>query len=179
MFKLLPPDTRAEVEHEYKMRRAVTLIFGLIIVFAVGIAGLFPTYVAFSSHEVALNEEISTLSDSPNTSADNSLKSWADAIRKKLVSISPGKDSDKPYELFTKTLAIKQDGIKINGLGWHKDEGNKLSLSLAGVASTRENLLAFEKALNDSKIFEHTTFPVSDLASSADINFQFNLTPAP
>jgi hypothetical protein len=178
MFKLLPPDTRATVEREYRMRRAVTLIFGLVIVCAVGIAGLFPTYVAFSSREAALNDEISTLSTSPNTSADNSLKSWADSVRKKLVGIAPVKDTDKPYELFTKTLAISRSGVRINGIAWHRDDKSGLSLSLAGVASTREHLLSFEQALNTSGLFKPTTFPVSDLASSADINFQFELTPA-
>lgn len=155
------------------------LLFGLVIVFVVGIAGLFPTYVAFNSRQAVLNDEISALSTSPNTSADNSLKSWADGVRKKLVSIAPAKDSDKPYELFVRTLAIKQPGIHLNGLAWHRDDADKLVVSLAGVAATREDLLAFEKALNDSKTFAHTTFPISDLAASTDITFQFDLTPTP
>ena len=45
MFKLLTEEEKYKVAHEYAVRRVIVVLFALVLVVAVGIIGLLPSYV--------------------------------------------------------------------------------------------------------------------------------------
>lgn len=176
MYKLLPPTEKAIVGHEYALRRTIVSLFAFAIVIALGIASLYPSYAITSARKSDLGDRLNQFASAPTSNEDNDLRAWAADIHKKLVILSPDNDTDKPYELFNSVFASRPSGVKLNGLSWSK-KNNKAIISVAGISADRESLLSFEKALNDSKRFKPSAFPVSDLAQDADIPFQFDLIP--
>jgi hypothetical protein len=49
------------------------------------------------------------------------------------------------------------------------------SMSVSGIAQTREDLVGFVKKLQDSGFFSDVVSPISDLAKDKDISFSINL----
>jgi hypothetical protein len=54
-------------------------------------------------------------------------------------------------------------------------EGENSTLSIGGVATTRDALLSFKKKLEADEKFEEIVLPVSSLAKDTDIDFSLQI----
>ncbi len=73
-------------------------------------------------------------------------------------------------ELFLKLNGAAPDNIEISGLST-----NNFSVSLAGEAKTRDDLLLFEDNLSKNDCFENINLPLSNLVSKDNVVFQMDL----
>ena len=94
----------------------------------------------------------------------------------KLATLAPALDTDRPSEVIEKVILEKSSGIRLMSFSWIEKEG-KHSLTVSGVASDRQALLAFQTQLNSAEEFSKITLPVSDLAKDKNIPFRMNLVP--
>lgn len=177
MYKLLPEKTREKVRGEYLLRRSVVMVTALILVLVVAIVGLFPSYILSKALQKEVAERTQALGLEPEPEAVVG-ESWLAGINLKLKLLAPKLDGDRPSVLLAQVIAEKGGGIKINSFSWVKGEGQS-QLAIAGVATDRQALLAFESRLNSSGKFSAVTLPVSNLAKDRDISFELKLSSIP
>lgn len=173
MFKLLTEESRAKVAGEYKLRRYVVIGASLCAALAMTLTGLFPSYILSKVKQ----DEAKALSQAFLAGEREDLGAWLADFNRKLRVLSAGAAQSQASLAMERALAQKSVGIRINQLKWGEAEGGELTL--IGVATDRQALLAFEKRLKDSGNFSEVILPVSNLAKERDINFQMNLTLTP
>jgi hypothetical protein len=175
MHNLLSEKDKKIVHREYMLRvAAVTLILLLIAILISG-AFLAPSYfIAVSKEKTALKnadivEKLIELRE--KDISVSALSETKDAIN--LLSINR---NHAPLKSVIETIINgKPLGISIRSL-FYEVKGDKNIITINGVSSKRENLLAFKKRLENENLFQSVVLPISNLASDEDIRFSINIT---
>ena len=129
MFKLLTELEKQKVKHEYRRRRSVVMLCGLILVFVVGIIGLLPSYVLLNARQNEARESVKVMNSSMEKDEPD-LQAWLKSINRKLKLLSPALDTDRPSEIVEKIISIRPTGININGFSWKKASGKIIRVFL-------------------------------------------------
>ena len=175
MLKLLTDEGREKVSGEYKVRRVVVIILALIVITIITIIGLLPSYVLSGSREEEALARL-RLTESGDQKEGQELRAWLAETNKRLSTIAPNLDTDKPSDFIARVIALKPSGIKITGFSWTKAK-DKVTLSLSGTALDRQTLVRFENEIEASGLFSDITLPISDLAKDRNIGFQIKFSP--
>ena len=176
MFKLLTEEERQKVASEYAMRRVILMLFAFSLVLIVGLIWLSPSYVRSNARQNEVLERTRIINNSPKGGDEAEIDAWLSKINKELELLSPALDVDRPSDFIDQILEQKIVGVRIIGFSWTKSK-NKVALSVSGVATTRQALIAFEERINASGHFVDVVLPVSNLATDKDIDFQIKLAP--
>jgi len=176
MFKLLTEEEKYKVAHEYAVRRVIVVLFALVLVVAVGIIGLLPSYVLSNARYNEAFERTKNLNNSEERKNELKLQSWLEETNSKLKVLSPVLDTDRPSDFLERVLGQKITGISITGFSWLKVR-NKITLSVSGVALDRQTLVVFKNRINSSGHFLEVTLPISNLAKDKNIDFQLKFSP--
>ena len=75
-------------------------------------------------------------------------------------------------------LLKKRSDIKITQILYQNDGTNGKKITLTGIASSREVLLLFRQALEDSSSFKDVVLPISNFVKGSNIDFSLSLTPS-
>jgi len=90
-----------------------------------------------------------------------------------LKTISNLQKNQKNYSHLLISLAdLVPDGIRITNLSFNE----KNAASLSGHAQRREQIIAFQEALEKSNLFENIKNPLENLVKQTDIDFNFSFT---
>ncbi|TSC96080.1 MAG: Uncharacterized protein Athens101410_233 [Parcubacteria group bacterium Athens1014_10] len=107
---------------------------------------------------------------SPNATAE--IKKKINNINSKLQEIN---GIQKNYFDFSEPLIILSGLTPANlQISLLNLDQNNLEFFIKGKAKTRENLLRFQKNLEDSPIFKEVKYPITNLLSKENINFEFS-----
>ena len=174
MFKLLTELAKQKVKHEYRRRRTIVMLSGLILVLIVGTIGLLPSYVLLNARQNEARESVKVMNSSMEKDEPD-LQAWLKSINHKLKLLSPVLDTDRPSEIVEKILDIRPASINMNSFSWKKASG-KITLSINGVALDRQALIMFENRINSTGKFSEVVLPISNLAKDKNINFQINFS---
>ena len=99
MFKLLTEEAIQKVSLEYGRRRAILILFALVLVLTVTIIGLLPSYV-LSTIRAREVEERTHITNSMKSRGDEAeLYAWLTKTNLALQTLSPKLDTDRPSEL--------------------------------------------------------------------------------
>jgi len=176
MFKLLTEEERQKVAHEYAMRRAIVILFALILVLVAGVIGLLPSYVLSNARQNEVLERTRIIDSSGERGDESNLQAWLVEIDRKLQVLSPVLDTDRPSDFIEKILDQRTTGVSITGFSLLRVK-DKITLSVSGVALDRQTLIAFENRINSSGYFSEVTLPISNLAKDRNIDFQIKFLP--
>lgn len=176
MFKLLTDESREKVSQEYKTRRLIVIILALILIAVIAIIGLMPSYILSNSREQEATEHLKLTAEIDNQEEGRELRTWLTDTNKKLVTLAPSLDVDRPSDFIEDVIDLKPVGAKITSFSWSKIK-DKVILSVSGTASDRQNLLRFENNIKNSILFSDVTLPISDFANDRDISFQIKFSP--
>lgn len=169
MLTFLFDQYKSTVLKQYRLR-LYTIYLGLgSVLIIVGIALTIPTYVLLTSKFKAAELEKSV---AEKTIDEDALKLDKDiqALRNKITLIETS-DEELPIILVLEKLLSKRDNqiavvsislIRQNEIG---------KITLGGIASTREALVALEKSLKAEPMFSKVDLPVGSLAKNKDIPF--------
>jgi len=180
LTNLLPPDRQYALRRDYFIRLGVVATLITTCLFVAAAVLLLPTYVflvdsagaekthlasieatARSSEEVALSEQLSMLSSNAAT-----LSSLANAF-----SVSA---------MMRSILAISRPGVTLSGFSYSPTSSKKSgTLSISGVAVTRDSLRSYQLALQNSPLSKSADLPVSAYAKDSNIAFTITITLAP
>jgi hypothetical protein len=176
MYKLLTEEPKKKVAREYSLRRALIVVWAVILVTIIGMAGLFPSYILSDARQREVSERLRILGELELSEEDQLLKAWLADFNLKLKVLSPRFDNKKPSLLVDKVIATKTPGIRLNSFDWTL-ENNVETLNVRGVAADRQSLISFEQKLEAQGLGE-VALPVSNLAKDREIDFRVTLTPS-
>ena len=180
MFKLLTEEERQLVQHEYLVRRFIVMLWALIIVLLVGIVGFLPSYILSNARQSEVLVRMESISKVKREGDEVSLKTWFSKMTSRLRVLSPALDTDRPSDFVHAVLEQKIPGMRITDFSWIREsrdnEKEKVVLSINGLASDRQTLLAFKDHINTSGVFSEVILPISDLAKDKDIAFQLKFS---
>lgn len=177
MFKLLTEEGREKVGREYSARRTIVMLLAFILVLIVGVIGLLPSYILSNIREKEALARVKTLNNSTLEGENGAdLQAWLIETNRRLKTLSPKLDTDRPSNFVDQVLEQKLTGIRITAFSWLRSK-DKITLSVNGVAEDRQKLVMFENKINSSGYFSNVTLPISDLAKDRDIAFQIKFSP--
>lgn len=176
MYKLLPEEERVKVAHEYALRRAALWLIAFILIGAVALSGLLPSYLLTRARRDEVLARLSVVGAKEESAESVAAATWLKKARIELETLEPKLDSDRISVLFEEVIRDKPAGIRLTNISYNKS-ANKASFALSGVASDRQALLSFESILQDSEAFSDVALPVSNLAKDKDLSFQIKLMP--
>jgi hypothetical protein len=175
MYKLLTEEEKQIVKKEYNLHRLVITLLALVVVLAVALVGLLPSYLFSTVRHREIGEQLEILRPAEG-SEEASLRTWLAETNRKIGSLSPELDRDMVSQYFDKVIRARPAGISLNRLGWKKT-GDKAAISIQGVARDRQTLINYEKALSSSGEWAEVVLPISNLASDRNIEFDISLFP--
>ncbi len=174
MINLLPPEAQTKIKRLYWMR-VITL--GLFLWGAVSLiltALLFPVYVlvqmqisSFSSTEKELTARV--------LDYDKYLAELAEAgnLAKHLLSSSQSR-----FVVYNQAINQAAVGkVTLTDLKYNFEEPT--SVSLSGVAITRDSLIDFRDLLADQKYFSEVNLPIDFVTQTTDIDFSITMQLSP
>jgi hypothetical protein len=176
MINLIPKEEKKRMKTDFYYR-----LFGLffsVFAFSLVLASLFllPAYFISSAKipimEIKLNAEKNGESSAfyeKSIALVKEINTKLDLIEKEKLIPST--------RVFQGILQEKRADIKITQILYENEASGK-RISVTGIAPSREILLLFRLALENSPSFKNVDLPISNFVKGSDIQFNLNLTPS-
>ncbi|MBI2122465.1 MAG: hypothetical protein HYT98_05130 [Candidatus Sungbacteria bacterium] len=167
-INLLPSAEKEGVWHEETQRIIRFFTTGILSACALAIVLIFPIYFSLLLEERELERSLNVEeAASRNLNIDAELQKIRTAENRiKLIRdfISTPATASTMLEKFFENTG---SGITLISLTVKK-QGD---VAITGIATTRRNLLRFEKTLRDASMFQDISFPISNIVRETNINF--------
>lgn len=176
MVNLLPPPVKASVIRAYYLRLGALTLLLISLALLVGGLLLLPSYfLAQASAEngerylVALEE---TVGLKERAGAGATMSALAERVR--ILKEYAG--TPMTTSLVDTVVGAKPKSVSINRISW---EASTATVKVSGTAATRDALLAYVAALEESPLLSGVVLPLSQLASDRTIPFSISATYTP
>ena len=170
MFNLLPKAEKDAVRREYRIRLAVVILWFSSGTFLVASFLLLPSFFLSTEKERAALRQSETLGKSVEMAEAANLEKTLLTIKHKLSALAKEPPPLFLYEVLVRIAEKRPKGLSLDSFTVVTKEG-KREVHIVGVAQSRTLLVAFERALSRSGLFEHVDLPVANLAKQSDSEF--------
>jgi hypothetical protein len=170
-LNLIPPYRKEEIKKACLFRIVLKWEGELILILALFIAGLFSiNYILKINLSVASDSLSMAMQDNSQYKTIDKYDNEVKDMNKLLANASKIQSG----QLYWSKFLVKFDekvtsGIKIESLA-----NKNYSISLVGLADTRDNLLVFKNGVEKDSCFQSINLPLSDLVSKDNVAFQMD-----
>lgn len=168
MFTFLPEDYKKEALGEYRVRLAIVCIGLLLAFFAVGCLLTLPIFSLMQARRDSALMERETLTKNLKENPSSLEDEVRDSNAKTSI-IKETASSQPLISVLERVLTQQGDGIKITSISLKR--GGTASVSVIGVGTSRDSLVAFSKKLQGEPSFTKVSLPIGSLARNKDIPF--------
>ncbi len=173
MFNVLPDNLKKLLVREYYTRVGIVACVIALAVVGCAFAFLFPSWLISQIKQEEIAHQVSMLQNTPTASHT---VSDSIASTNQLLQVMNTTFVYPPFKPFLDTvLAARIKGIQLSEFDYTVTDATHANLSVHGVSGTRDELVAFVKALQNSQSFASVDLPVSDLARDTNIAFILNI----
>lgn len=176
-MNLLPQKEKTENRREYFYRFSAGLAATLTSSLLIGGGLLLPSYFLIKVKQSELKTNLASLKNPGEAAGGEEVYKILETATKQIDFLSP-----QPALFLTvaaeKITDKKPAGVRIDGLSYHPQEPTQTwsaAIALIGVATSREAIVAFVKALQTEPTFSSINVPVSNFAKDRDIEFSLTL----
>jgi hypothetical protein len=173
MFNLLPKADKDAIRHEYRLRLSVVALWFLFVSFIAASLLILPAYTLSTQKEKTAFQQSETLSKSVEIAQAERFEDVLADVQHKLAAAG-GTSSRTLFELIGKLADLRNDDVAFNTITIMNAPDGMRRLNISGQAATRGALVAFEKALRESRLFETVELPVSNLAKESNTEFSLS-----
>lgn len=175
MINLLPQSEKKKLENEYRLHLAVVVLCLCFILELLMLLALAPSYLRIAATTSALEAELEQ-KKAQNPPGGEEAQQQLAAINSEMQLLKLGTaTSDTPPSILIKELlAAKPEGISVSAIAYGKS-GGTVSLQLSGNATTREDLLAFQRELKNNPHWSDIRYAQSFITKKTDIDFQLTV----
>lgn len=175
MYTLLPEQQIKNLTREYRIRLLILGLFCLSGAVWIGIGSLLPSYIISVMQEQAAESHLQQVEKVTQTPVSAGIAAEVAASNANILLIK-GAEDPVVFSAIIEDIANQRiSGISLNSIqiAHAPADGNpnETSVSIQGVAATRDTLVAFQRALDGDPEFSNVVLPISDLAASTDIEF--------
>ena len=173
MFTFLPEEYKKRAIKEYRFRLFMLCLGLTSVFFILGSAFALPTYSL-----VKTNKEIAT--EEHNTLIKNQLEDplvlekEVRALNAQIEIIKTTSEHKSLTSVIERILTQKGDSITLQNISLRRGK-EKGAVTIGGMASSRDALVAFSKRLQGEPSFSGINLPVSSLTKNKDIPFNISI----
>jgi len=177
---LLPPERQRAISREYFLHLCATaalFVTGLVLAATVL---LVPTFVFLSKSMRAKEAHLANIESAFSSTDEAALSARLTALSRNAATLSSLARAPSASATVRTALAISRPGIVLSGFVYAPVSGTRPgTLSISGVAATRDALRSYQLALSSSSFATSADLPVSAYAKDSDILFTIVVTLAP
>ena len=141
---------------------------------------LVPTYVYLVSAAVSKNARLSSINASLSSGNQSDLAARLEALTADASTLATLARVPSSSSLIRTALGVSRSGVVLSGLSYTPPAGGKPgTLSITGIATTRNDLRAYQLALGATPGFTSADLPVSSYAKDRQIPFVITVTLKP
>ncbi len=171
MINILPERGRARARYIYWLRFAALFLWAAAGALLVAAALLSTAYFDARAGERAARAESDEIDAAGSKGRE--MEAPLTAAASYIEAYSPVLSEQRVGERIALIISARPAGIALEQISYDKQTGK---ISLSGLASMREDLLSFERALNAVKGIASVDLPVGDLAKSSKATFSLSVT---
>lgn len=176
LTNLLPEERIRSLRRVYFIRLAVVailLLSGVILVHAVL---LLPSYLYLRNQVGERNASLTALTTTLAGSEEKEISARVAALSEDSAYLARLSSVPKASAAIRAITALPRSGIRLTGFSFAPKVGAETTMSVSGVATTREALRTFEQSLADQPFITSADLPISAYAKERDIPFTISLT---
>lgn len=176
MINLLPRTEKRKLQKEFRLRYAVTALWAFFMLEVIMFALLAPSYLKINFTMMSLEDELAAKKAVAIPGGDNVQKGINNIKSEIALLKSSNTNADTAIsQLMTEILAQKPDGISIASFAYGRS-GNAVTMQLSGNASTREDLLFFQRLLKENVRIADAKYSQSFITKKTDIDFMITIS---
>ena len=180
MINLIPKEEKKKIIKVFYFKLVILfLITAGVSIFASCVA-ILPSYFLSSVKVNIVNKKLEMQNQEPvPLPEEQTLKVIADLNKKiDLIEHSPVSKFIVSQKVINAVILKKMSSIKITSITYENEQTKDKKINLGGTASSRETLLLFRQALEDSTAFKQVDLPISNFIKGSNIQFYLSLIPA-
>lgn len=174
MVNVLPENLKKEIKSEYRLRFLIICIFTVICLEIIFFLSLIPSLINSSFKEKELIGQINNVNDLSYNDSDT-ISSVIENTNIRLKIINSTVSYPEFIPILKNIITSKISGVKINEIFYTADNATSSTVSISGIANSRESLISFENILIKNGMFKSVDFPISNLAKDKNINFSMSM----
>jgi len=179
MINLIPKEEKKKMVTDFYFRLVVLFVVMLDFCILVALVSMLPSYFVTSIKYSLISTKLENQKLEPlPILGQESLASVKDMDTK--LTLVEKFEKNKfllSLKVINAILLKKRPDIKITQILYENNETNGRKISLIGMAPSREVLLFFRQALEDSPNFKNVVLPISNFVKGSDIDFYLSLNP--
>lgn len=146
----------------------------LLVLFAMS-----PSYFLANFQEKLINDSLAKQQNEPVPAASQQALEITRVLDQKLAILDKAKQEKfiVSEKIFNVLVLYKMPDIKITQIFYENTAAGEKKVLIRGSAPSRERLLLFRLALEDSLSFQKVDLPISNFVKGANIEFSINLIP--
>jgi hypothetical protein len=179
MINLIPNQEKKRRARELYYRLAVLSLLMFSFALLVASLAILPAYFFAVSKSRAAQERLEIQRTVPISLFNQEALKTLETLNRKIVLVEEAAARNFPVSerVITPILAEKLSGIKLSRISYENSPAGGKKISLGGTAASRESLLLFRQALEDSPSFESVDLPISNFIKDSNIEFSLSLIP--
>ena len=177
MINLIPIEEKKKMVKDFYLRFIIICMINLGFVALIGSVALLPSYFFVSTKENVIKNKIENQNSIPLSTPDIETSTSVSSINKRLQIIENAKQNKffVTQKVINEILIKKIPEIKINQITYEGNTPDGKKIQISGSAPSREKLLFFRLALEDSGAFKKVDLPISNFVKGSDISFFITL----
>ncbi len=179
MINLLPPSSQKRLTREYLARLLLVSEVALIGIVIISIVAALPSYISASARRSVLEKQKAIAEGSAARATEGNVAESLKKIQALLDRAVEYANPVTPTDHIEALLRARTSGITFSLINYQATSPKQITISVNGIAETRNNLVAFISGLRSIPTFSKVDLPVSDLADADHIPFTLGLTVAP
>lgn len=180
MINLIPNEEKKKMVQEFYLRFVVVFFFVLGFSVLIATVAILPSYFLSSLKKNLASDKAAAQRAEPEPSLDSKTSSIIEDLNNKLSIVE--KAEKNKYSISEKVineiLLKKIPDIRITEITYKNEAVAGKTISIRGIAPSRERLLIFRKTLEEDPAFKKVDLPISNFIKGTDIAFFINLTPS-
>jgi Tfp pilus assembly protein PilN len=180
MINLIPKEEKKRMTKDFYFRLALLFLVMLDFCVLVVTICVIPSYILSNVKNSVVNAKLIAQKNEPLPLFDQQTLAQIKDINNKLDLVENAEKSKFPLseKVINAILLKKTSDIKITQILYNIDPILGKKISITGAAPSREVLLLFRQALEDSAAFKSIDLPISNFVKGSDIQFSLSLIPS-
>lgn len=179
MINLIPNSEKKKMIRDFYFRFITVLFSAVGLSLILVIIALTPAYFFTTFRENLINESLVKQENTPIPTASQQAVSVSEELDRKISLINSFRDSKVKVseQIISEIILNKLSDIRITQIQYSNSETGETKVLVRGNAPSRERLLLFRIALEDSLAFDKVDLPISNFVRGSNIEFSLNILP--
>jgi hypothetical protein len=176
LTNLLPPERQARLRREYFFRLGALAVGALALLTMLHGAMLVPSY-AYLREQLSVRESYAAqLAAALEASEERSVDARISALKDDASYLLALADAPSTSAALRAVLMVPRPGVSLSGFSYTPPAGTAGTMTVRGVAASREALRSYHAALSALPGVETAELPIAAYAEETDIGFIVTLT---